>query len=309
MVMKPGERIRLITECAASLDSKPWAGAQLTLDQFGFETFDTSNWEGFERLQYLIDRIKDGPDEGIVSLHEYCLGADAAPVVRTSAAPWGPLPVYLFLSHIHPHRAFVGKIKHALAAWGIDAFVAHDDIEPSQSWRDVIKAALATCHVFVACLHDGFHDSQWCDQEVGWALARNVPIVPVRLGTERRDGFLAEYQDQTFTGSPWALAERLFNVVLADPRTHQEGVRALGEAFVNSRSYDMTRKLWALLLVEPHLEAEQLRRLEYAVQTNNQVYSAVAGPSGTPVPELVAALVLKHEPPAAPDPWSQEPPF
>lgn len=307
--MKPGERIRLITECATSLDTKPWAEVQLTLDQFGFETYNTSNWEDSERHQYLIDRIKDGSDGEIFTLHEYCLGADAAPITRTSDAPWGPLPVYVFLSHIHPHRAFVGEVKRLLARWGVDAFVAHDDIDASQSWRDVIKAALATCHVFVACLHDGFHQSQWCDQEVGWALARNIPILPVRLGAERHDGFLADFQDQPWTDSAWVMAERVFDVVVADQRTHPQGVRAVVEAFVNSWSFDMTRKLLGLLEAEPHLEPEQLRRLEYAVQTNRQIYDAVAGPKGTPVPDLVAALVLKHEPPPPPDPWAQEPPF
>jgi hypothetical protein len=72
-----------------------------------------------------------------------------------------------FLSHIRQERHLVGDVKRRLeGSYGIDAFVAHDDIHPSKTWREQIKTALASCHLFVAFLHDGFHASQWCDQEV-----------------------------------------------------------------------------------------------------------------------------------------------
>lgn len=281
----------------------------MTLDQFGFDTYD-SNDEEFEPNRYLIAQIKDGADEAITSLHEYCLGDEAAPVVRTSDTPWGPLPAYVFLSHIHQHRAWVGEVKQVLARYGIDAFVAHEDIDPSQSWREVIKAALSTCHLFVALLHDGFHASQWCDQEVGWVLGRGIPIMPVRLSVrDHFDGFLADFQDASWTDSPSVMGERIFTALLGDQRTRTVGVRALAEAFVTSRSFHTTRKLWALLETQGQIESGQLRRLEYAVQTNRQVYEANAAPDGTPVPDLVAALVLRHEPPPPPDPRANKAPF
>ena len=57
-------------------------------------------------------------------------------------------------------------------------------------------------------------------------------------------------------------------------------------------------------------QPEQLRRLEYAVATNRQVYEANL--DGQPIPDLVKALIERFEPPAPPaqpkqDPW--EPPF
>jgi hypothetical protein len=60
-----------------------------------------------------------------------------------------------------------------------------------------------------------------------------------------------------------------------------------------------------MLLGRQTIETEQLRRLEYAVATNNQVYDCVA--DAKPVPELVKALIEKFEPPA-PN-YSDEPPF
>src|SRR5690606_30030135 len=105
------------------------------------------------------------------------------------------LPARAFLSHVHEERVFVGAVKEILTnRYGIDAFVAHDDIHPSKTWRSTIKTALDTCDFFVAFLHPKFHESQWCDQEVGWALSRGIPILPVHpVGFDRStamDGFL-----------------------------------------------------------------------------------------------------------------------
>lgn len=79
------------------------------------------------------------------------------------------------------------------------------------------------------------------------------------------------------------------------------------ESFVTSPNYNHTRWIWPYLVREPSLSGDHLRRLEYAVRTNSQVYDAVA--EGKRIPDLVAGLVIQREPP---DPWaggSEEPPF
>lgn len=317
--MKPGERIRLITESADSLAARPWHEVQLTLDQFGLQTYEPNEDYGGDALIYCSQQVREASDETLASLHEYLLGADAAPVgTRTGEGIWSNLPVRAFLSHIYQERHLVGGVRRRLGEhYGISAFVAHDDIHPSKQWREAIKEGLGSCHVFVAFLHDGYHTSQWCDQEAGWALARGVPILPVRpLGFDRmkaRDGFLEEHQDiclERAGGSHdhW-VAEQIFLNVLRHSKTRAVGVKALVEALVTSWSFDATRRFWSLLEAQPIIEAEQLRRLEYAVQVNRQVYEAVNGPNGTPIPELIRALVDRFEPSSVQYNWSDEPPF
>lgn len=146
-------------------------------------------------------------------------------------------------------------------------------------------------------------------------MSRNIPIIVVRPeGVERRDGFLEEHQDlvlPTANNKFW-LAERLFKIVIKDPRTRTIGGRALAEALVNSHSFDMTRRLCELLEDQEEIAAEQLRRLEYAVQTNRQVYEAeYLSKVGveTHVPDLVEELVRRHRPSAEPSPYDDEEPF
>jgi hypothetical protein len=75
----------------------------------------------------------------------------------------------------------------------MSCFVAHEDIHPTTEWQDEIENALSTMDAFVALMTDNFHESDWTDQEVGYAFARGVPIVAARL--ERNPyGFIGKFQ-------------------------------------------------------------------------------------------------------------------
>ena len=87
----------------------------------------------------------------------------------------------IFLSHISTFKAQAAELKDRLRLFGVSCFVAHQDIEPETEWQNEIEVALASMHGFVAMLSDGFHESNWTDQEVGFAFARQVPRVALRL--------------------------------------------------------------------------------------------------------------------------------
>lgn len=318
--VKPGQRVVLIEECADSLSVRTLPKAQIVLKQFGIDTYqlDPQDIGDAEvEMTYYLEQVGTADDEVLTDLHAFLVGENAEPEAPSTGLPWsGGHPARVFMSHQHESGHFMGEVKRRLAErFGIDAFVAHDDIEPSKQWRNVIKQALATCDAFAAFVDEKFHASQWCDQEVGWALGRGVPIIPIRGRTQdrarvHRGGFLEEHQDLLIDSttadrwSGWPVAQHIFRIVVNDPRTRETvGVKALAEAFVRSGSYDTTRELWAMIASMPHVESEQLRRLEYAVQTNDQVYAAVAkGPDGetSDVPALVQRLVEHYEPPIAP---------
>jgi hypothetical protein len=305
--VKPGEKVRLIEESHEILMQRDWPKVLLVLRQFGFELRERDRWSDEDDYAYLLSTLTDADEGDLLELHQFLRGEDAQPAHRDDDQPWGELPVRAFLSHIHQERYLVGGVKRLLAEkYAVDGFVAHDDIHVSKRWREVIKAGLATCDMFVAFLHPGYHQSQWCDQETGWALARNIPIIVVRPdGTERRDGFLEEHQDFTLpagNSAEWSIARQIFHTAVTDARTRDAGSKSLVEAFVKSYSYDSTRWLWSIVERVQSFDAAQLRRLEYAVQTNRQVYDANV--DGVLVPELVKKLVDRFEPPLAPDPWS-----
>jgi len=83
----------------------------------------------------------------------------------------------LFISHPHERKESALKLKNALVNKKINAFVAHEDIKTSKTWREEIRFALNTMDFFVSINCKEFDKSQFCQQELGFAVSRNVDIV------------------------------------------------------------------------------------------------------------------------------------
>jgi hypothetical protein len=99
----------------------------------------------------------------------------------------------VFLSHRSKSKKKAADLKERLALFGVSCFVAHQDVSPTKAWQDEIELALHSMDAFVALMTKGFHDSLWTDQEVGFAFARAVPIVTLRLGADPY-GFIGKFQ-------------------------------------------------------------------------------------------------------------------
>jgi hypothetical protein len=106
---------------------------------------------------------------------------------------WGDIGFRVFLSHKSEVKKETAALKEGLRLFGISCFVAHEDIHPTKAWQDEIENALASMEGFVALMTENFHASDWTDQEVGFAIARGVPIIAVRLGKDPY-GFIGKFQ-------------------------------------------------------------------------------------------------------------------
>ena len=111
---------------------------------------------------------------------------------------WNNGSFRIFLSHKAEYKVKTAKLQEELAAYGIDSFVAHNDIEPTREWQDEIENALHTMDVLVALMTEGFQNSNWTDQEIGFALGRKKQVIAVRMGTDPY-GFIGRYQAVTAT--------------------------------------------------------------------------------------------------------------
>jgi hypothetical protein len=111
----------------------------------------------------------------------------------SSADFWTDGYLKLFISHLSSNKARMSAMKASLAKWGISAFIAHEDIEPSRKWMDEVETGLETMEVMVTVVEPGFRDSDWCDQEVGFALGRKIDIIPLRAGLDPY-GFFGKFQ-------------------------------------------------------------------------------------------------------------------
>lgn len=123
---------------------------------------------------------------------------------------WQEDKARLFISHISERKRTASKVSTHLREYDIHAFVAHEDIQPSKIWREEIIEALRTCDAVALLLHDGFNESDWCDQEVGVAYGEGKRIIPVRTGDLMPYGFAGEVQALDCRGQrPTAIAEAI----------------------------------------------------------------------------------------------------
>ena len=137
---------------------------------------------------------------------------------------WGTAGFRVFLSHKSEVKKETAELKEYLRLFGISCFVAHEDIHPTKPWQDEIENALASMDAFVALMTSNFHDSEWTDQEVGFAFAHGVPIIAARLGKDPY-GFIGRFQGLSCT---WAtVAEGVVKLLIKNDRMFSAYVDAL----------------------------------------------------------------------------------
>lgn len=103
--------------------------------------------------------------------------------------------VCAFISYSHQDRAYGAQAKGVLAEVGIEAFLAHDDLEVSEEWRERILIELRRCDLFVALLSANFLSSKWAPQEAGFIVSRpEVVIAPLSIDGTTPFGFLSHLQ-------------------------------------------------------------------------------------------------------------------
>lgn len=198
---------------------------------------------------------------------------------------WFEDRVRLFISHTAAHKKIAAALSQSLVQYGISAFVAHEDVQPSQEWQDVIEEALRTCHALGALLTPDFPQSSWTDQEVGAAFLRGALIVPVRLGIDPY-GFVAKFQGLEGQNKPSdALAEEIFKVIVNHQSTRAHAAHALVSVFEESTSWKEAKDNMCLLEEIAYLNDPLKSRLQAATQSTSQISNAWG------VPERIQSLI------------------
>ena len=163
-----------------------------------------------------------------------------------SADFWREGYLRLFLSHLSSNKKQVSHLKAALADWGISTFIAHEDIQASREWRDEVEAGLETMDVLVALVEPGFKESDWCAQEVGYALGRRIDIIPLRAGMDPF-GFFGKYQGFQVKGRlPHQVAADIAELLLKKPKHRDrclQGFRQSLAGMQSSRKVDLIQTL------------------------------------------------------------------
>lgn len=163
-----------------------------------------------------------------------------------SADFWKDGYVKMFVSHLSSNRERMSAMKLSLANWGISAFIAHEDIEASREWRDEVEAGLESMDILVAVVEPGFKESDWCVQEVGYALGRKIDIIPLRAGLDPF-GFFGKYQGIQIKGKyPEKVANEIAQTLLKKPQHRNMLLQSMSKAFATLQSKNKTELITLL---------------------------------------------------------------
>ena len=174
----------------------------------------------------------------------------------------------MFLSHKVTYKKETAELKKKLNFWGIDCFVAHEDIEPTSEWQKEIEKALFSMDCLVALMTKDFPESNWTDQEVGVAFGRQVPIICPRLGKDPY-GFIGKFQGLS---AGWdTLDIELVKLLL---KKEPKYVDCYIEALKKCDSFDNGNKYAKVLPVIEKLTNSQAMKLKSIYEENGELQGA-----------------------------------
>lgn len=137
---------------------------------------------------------------------------------NTNDSMWKPGFFRLFISHVSKYKKSASNLKRSLTAYGIDCFVAHEDITPSKEWEVEIENSLFTMDALCAIVVPEFCESKWCDQEVGIALGQHKLVISINKG-ENPYGFFGKFQALRSKNTSSDMAAEVWKIIANNDRT------------------------------------------------------------------------------------------
>jgi hypothetical protein len=179
------------------------------------------------------------------------------------------MAIAAFLSHSSKDRRLAGALKDGLAEFGVDVFVAHADLQPSEDWQKEILRQLRHSDVFVCLLTDNFPLSLWTDQETGLAIAHRKLILPLKKDMDPY-GFISKYQaltvDKRIADTCWEIAQ-----ILADRSEFAETIKdSVIDQFLDSAEFEESAlQARRLLDLRPYTRLQMNTLLEGSAKNQN----------------------------------------
>ena len=188
---------------------------------------------------------------------------------------WKSGQIRLFISHRDKYKKQAKIVANELEKYGISAFVAHDTIQPMRTWQEEIMKGLRTMEVMLAFITDDFADSWWTNQEIGFALGRGVPIIPLKLQDKDPPGFVRD--KQALRGNlknPIASISEIYKLTIEsiDEERHKDVL--IGE-FLTSGSWARTEVLFKLINENVNsLSNNEVDQIIHGFSENSQLYDS-----------------------------------
>ena len=269
--MKAIDRVKLINQIALKLQEQmTYTEINSYLPAFGINCKDYQPSTNSKRV-YVQELLSNQKEEIILQIAdeleiEYITNKNKNLELATF---WEQGHFKLFISHLAKYKIQATNLKDGLKLYGISGFVAHVDIEPSKQWQDEIEKALHTMDALTAILREGFKQSNWCDQEIGFAVGKDTLIIPIRQELDPY-GFIGKYQAiQGNNTTVQEVAKKVFNTIVKNPKTRNKMITCLTNLISNSTHIETALKQLEILSEISDLPQELLEQMAKQIENNN----------------------------------------
>lgn len=179
-----------------------------------------------------------------------------------------------FISYSSKERQFAAEVQKALSEYGIKGFLAHEDINVSEQWKERILQELTDCGMFIALISKAFKESEWSPQELGYAVSRKeMLVIPICLDETKPFGFIEHLQGRR--KKPRDRYVDLFRDVFLRKFTQETIPVVAGQQLRNAGSYPYAEEiLESLVPYFNQLTNNEAQLLAESSINNNQVWPA-----------------------------------
>lgn len=179
----------------------------------------------------------------------------------------------IFISYQTADGAIASRLQRSLRTYGIDSFLAHEDIGVSEVWRNRILDELHNSDACVCLFSVNYITSVWCIQEAGIAAFHRVMTpIPLMLDDTVPTGFLGAIQAKRCNPNFISITDVLPAILRSN---RAEGIGITISLIESSGSYRGAEINYEILM--PYYEMltnEQALRLLTVTLNNDQVLHA-----------------------------------
>jgi len=194
-----------------------------------------------------------------------------------SISIWEKGFIRLFISHRDKNKKIARDLAEQFMKYKVSGFVAHDTIQPMTTWQNEILKGLETMEVMLALITDDFHESSWTNQELGFALGRNIPIITLKLENKAPDGFIGNVQAIPIRNcyvNGVLDVEDIYDVMIERLGITSHKRSILIDRFTNATSFKDASSLF--LKIKQNIksfEKEEARTIMEAYRNNSQLHN------------------------------------
>lgn len=186
---------------------------------------------------------------------------------------WKPGFFRLFISHVSKYKESASNLKNSLSVYGIDCFVAHEDITPSKEWEVEIENGLFTMDALCAIVVPEFSESRWCDQEVGIALGQHKLVISINKG-ENPYGFFGKFQALKAKPISSDMAAEVWKAISNNERTKDLYSERLVGLLLNVKNNPICKVLFQVLDTYESIDKRHIENLHAHYNENTLLMDA-----------------------------------